>query len=369
MPRLVRNWITGSYPGWAAEVGPPWQKTTRGGGPPGSSTSGLTGAKNSPGTDRPSTVATHGSDGDARSGGTSTAGGSLSRRTAPSTRSTARQAWASVGVDPRTATVRTSTATTSDRPTQGWSTSDTCHPVASGPSSGGDRPTRPSRPPDVRRAAMRPSANSATVCWASTQSGPWYSTPPAAGSEGSRRGTASDGRGPLPDSAPGGSRYGSHQPVRSSTNTRPPSAVQTGWPTDVPGPPATVTGSPTRGGSSPPASGATRTEEASHGMSGWSQVTQASQRPSGDGRGATTKSPSSTTVEDVAEPSTAMATRACVVRDPPARGSPTRSSTDRSQRPSGVTAPSPWRVPAPSSAGAPRRTGTAPGVGSSRNQP
>ena len=50
-------------------------------------------------------------------------------------------------------------------------------------------------------------------------------------------------------------------------------------------------------------------------MDGWSQVTQASQRPSGDGRGAATKSPWSTRGTTDCDPSVGTATSRCPVVD------------------------------------------------------
>ena len=312
MPRLVRNWISGSYPTGAAPVGPPWQNTTSGGGPggagcpprmpPPAGVRMVTGAKNWPGIRRPSTDATTDSATEAHSGVTASCGGALSRRHPPPAGSTARTTWASVGVVPSTTAVRPSGQTTPDRRTHGCTISVAAHPGASGPSPDGCSTTRASRPPDDRRATRDPSASSAKVCCPSTQSGSWNSAP------GPTRATASAGRGPVPATHADGTRYGSHQPDRSSTKNSDPSAPQRGWPTETPGPPATVTAVPTTGGPSPPVRGARRRRDPSHGMSGWSQVTQASHRPSGPGRGAATKSPSDTTTTDGPRPSVAAAT-------------------------------------------------------------
>ena len=66
-----------------------------------------------------------------------------------------------------------------------------------------------------------------------------------------------------------------------------PSDDHSGWTMEIPGPPATVRASP---GEPSAAIGATRRRVASHGMSGWSHSSQASSEPSGEGRGAATKS-------------------------------------------------------------------------------
>ena len=81
--------------------------------------------------------------------------------------------------------------------------------------------------------------------------------------------------------------------------------------------------------------GATQTSELSQGMDGWSQVTQASQRPSGDGRGAVTKSPRSTRGTTDWDPSVGSATSRWPVVD-----FSTRSSIETNHRPDGVTRPS-----------------------------
>ena len=237
--------------------------------------------------------------------------------------------------------MRPSRATAADRLTHGCPTACHDHPAASGPSGGGRRCTRASRPDAWRTATHEPSGSSSMVCWPNTQSGSWYSA------RSSTSGTASVGSGVRPVKAAAGTRYGSHHPVRSSTNTSAPSAPHRGWPTETPGPPATFVGSPS---AMPPPSvrrAATSSRPASHGMSGWSQVTQASHRPSGDGRGAATKSPGCARTRAGPEPSRGTATRswevtsASVTRSPPGpHPSPCRSATETSHRPSGVGRPS-----------------------------
>ncbi len=54
--------------------------------------------------------------------------------------------------------------------------------------------------------------------------------------------------------------------------------------------------------------GAISREDRSHGMAGWSHTTQANQRPSGEGRGAATKSVPSNSGTTCPAPSTATAT-------------------------------------------------------------
>ena len=72
-------------------------------------------------------------------------------------------------------------------------------------------------------------------------------------------------------------------------------------------------------------------------MDGWSQATQASHWPSGEGRGAATKSRPSTRGTTANEPSTATPTRRCRVS---AAVGATRSSIDTSHRPDRVSRPS-----------------------------
>ena len=94
------------------------------------------------------------------------------------------------------------------------------------------------------------------------------------GARGSRRG-------------PSTRRYRFHQPLRSETRWRIPSALHSGCATDSSGPPAARSGSP----SEPSAAiAATRRRVASHGMLGWSHSSQARRSPAGEIRGAATKS-------------------------------------------------------------------------------
>ena len=74
-------------------------------------------------------------------------------------------------------------------------------------------------------------------------------------------------------------------------------------------------------------------------MAGWSQATQASQRPSGEGRGADTKSGPETTGTTDWVPSTGSATRRCEVADPS-----TVSSIEINHRPELVRRPSACRT-------------------------
>ncbi len=94
-------------------------------------------------------------------------------------------------------------------------------------------------------------------------------------------------------------------------------------------------------------------------MSGWSQVHQASHRPSGDGLGAATNAPSSTSTTRTPDPSVGTATTRWVAEVPD-----TRSSTDTSQRPSAVVRPSAWRTSGPPVVVS--RTGRPDGPGSNR---
>src|SRR5665213_4430286 len=158
MPRLVRNWTTGSYPGSDAAVGPPWQNTTSGGRMPGSgTTSGLVGGKNSPGTVWPATTASWGSDRDARSGATTTPGGADRRCAEPEpSRATANTAWASTGVVPCTTADRPSGLTTPTRLTHGCSTSRIDQVPPSGPYAAACSTTIRYRPAGSIRATNEP---------------------------------------------------------------------------------------------------------------------------------------------------------------------------------------------------------------------
>jgi hypothetical protein len=82
---------------------------------------------------------------------------------------------------------------------------------------------------------------------------------------------------------PGVKRYRFHQSVRSDRNSSDPSGSHRGSSTDSPAPPATTV-------SSPEARSRTTSSVSSHGIDGWSHCTQASAAPSGDSRGAATKS-------------------------------------------------------------------------------
>ena len=82
---------------------------------------------------------------------------------------------------------------------------------------------------------------------------------------------------------PSRSRYRFHQPDRSETKCRLPSALHSGCTTDSWGPPTTCLAEPSR--PSGPRS-ATHRSAPSQGMQGRSQVSQARRRPSGLGRGA-----------------------------------------------------------------------------------
>ncbi len=264
----------------------------------------------------------------APAGGIGRAGAETSRVVPAGSSPTSSTHCAAVGVVPR----RCTTATPAPRPTvtpaiatQGCSTSSRRHPVARGPAGPGRSRTRRSRPSRCMRQTRVPSSSSSTVDWPSAQSGAWNSASSA------RSGTASH----VSPSGGGAARAGNHHPERSSTTSRSPSRHHRGWPTEIPAPPTTVTVGPRETVPSPSWSAATRTADSSQGIAGWSQVVHASQRPSGDGRGAATKSPTATSGTSVGLPSSASATRRWSVPS-----GPRRSSTVRSQAPDGVTRPS-----------------------------
>src|SRR5664280_3211517 len=97
------------------------------------------------------------------------------------------------------------------------------------------------------------------------------------------------------------------------------------------GPRATVPADSTRG--------ASISDERSQGIAGWSHATQASQRPSGDGRGADTKSVPSHRHTTFCDPAVDAATNLWTVPV-----GPTCSSTLISHRPDTVSRPSAYRV-------------------------
>src|SRR5665647_3941854 len=69
------------------------------------------------------------------------------------------------------------------------------------------------------------------------------------------------------------------------------------------------------------AKSANHSSDPSHDMWGWLQVTQAKCEPSGEGRGAATKSPASTRGTSRNEPSVATDTNRCPVPELPCRSS------------------------------------------------
>ena len=117
-------------------------------------------------------------------------------------------------------------------------------------------------------------------------------------------------------------------------------SAHSGCSTDSAGPPSRVRGSPAVP-SGP--SGATRSSVPSHGIRGWSQATQASSRPSGDGRGKARKSlpeTSSRTADGspAPAPSSGTATSARWIRP-----SACASRTHHTSRPSGAGTGSAYR--------------------------
>ena len=251
-----------------------------------------------------------------------------------------RTRWASVAVDPITNTRSCSSgaAPGPSGPPSGDSTPDRrCSHTAGRWSStvhrrppdrwsasplGRDGPNGPDRLRACGRPKSRPRAR------------PWSTDPPPSPAHGTPRLSVDrrSGGPPARTSCSGVRRWGIHHPLRSSTNSRHPSWLQRGCPTETPSPPAT--GCPAPRSTTPGRSlrGATQTCELSQGIDGWSQVTQVSQRPSGDGRGAVTKSPRSTRDTTDWDPSVGSATSRWAAEEPS-----TRSSIETNQWPDGVT--------------------------------
>lgn len=146
----------------------------------------------------------------------------------------------------------------------------------------------------------------------------------------------------------GSTLYGFHQPPRSLTARRVPSAVHSTWATASSGPPSTV-----RGSARCPSSvtSATLSSVPSQGMRGWSHASQAAHRPSGESRGPVVNryrsSVSSLTAArfPAAEPSsgTAAATRRTSVGAGPVNSSSTHQTSSPRSTGSAQRRPPPVR--------------------------
>ena len=229
------------------------------------------------------------------------------------------------GVLPRTASRPVVAATaTPAMATHGCSTGSDRQPGEGRPSAvGGTRRTRWSRPSRRMRLTTEPSGHSAMVAWPSTQSGAWNSR--LRRHQWRRRRI-------------GAVEVGLADPVAAATtrSVRPPGAdrrpgTERGWPTEHCPPPATRWASVTDSPEPDSPRVATHSSETSHGMFGCSQVIQASRRRPGRRGGAATNSPASTSGTVRCEPSVATPTSRC-----PAPSAPTRSSTHTSQAPEAV---------------------------------
>ncbi|ALL77832.1 hypothetical protein AD006_25555 [Pseudonocardia sp. EC080610-09] len=121
--------------------------------------------------------------------------------------------------------------------------------------------------------------------------------------------------------------------MRSDRKVSEPSGCHCGSVTDSPGPPATTT-------STPDARSRTVSSTSSHGIDGWSQDSQARVAPSGEIRGAATKSGPVTTTSgaDGSRASSRTISLTTSVAGQPADGWCSRTAT--SQDPSGATSPS-----------------------------